>query len=205
MSHEVSSQRSSTALRRIHLIPRALRVSALSVAIAALTLTSATSAPVAAPAIHAPIARAVAPRAFVVERNPHLHGSSINIPAKHAERRVHAAPHIAVALRRPLWRHHWNYHSWAVAHRGLGMVEGVVRDKRGRPIPSAVVVLKWPKGHPFRKFAMRHTTRTNANGYFVMRGVRAQRYRVAAHKAKSYGHVQLVVHTGTVSKAQIKI
>jgi hypothetical protein len=85
------------------------------------------------------------------------------------------------------------------------MVEGIVRDKRGRPIPFAVVLLKGPKGHAFRKFAMRHTTRTNANGYFVMLGVRAQRYRVAAHKSKSYGHVQLAVHTGGVSKAQIRI
>lgn len=85
------------------------------------------------------------------------------------------------------------------------MVEGVVRDKRGRPVPSAVVLLKGPKGHPFRKFAMRHSTRTNANGFFVMFGVRARHYRVAAHKSKTYGHVQLAVYPGGVSKAEIRL
>jgi hypothetical protein len=205
MSRDMNWKPTSMAGRRNYITPRALRMGVLSVALAGLSLTGATGGPVTTPAIHSPIARPVASRAFVVVRNPHLHVANVYAPAKHAEHRLHGARHLAVALQRPLWRHRWSYHSWAVGHRGLGMVEGIVRDKRGRPIPFAVVLLKGPKGHPLRKFAMRHTTRTNANGYFVMLGVRAQRYRVAAHKSKSYGHVQLAVHTGGVSKAQIRI
>jgi hypothetical protein len=205
MFRDTSWTRTSMAPRRYPTMPRALQMSVLWLALAGLMLIGASSTPVAEPAIHAPIVNAAAPRAFALVRNPHLHAAGANTPSKHAELGVNSAHRAAVALRHHLWARHWSYHTWAVAHRGLGMVEGIVRDKRGRPVPFAVVLLKWPKGHPFRNFAMRHATQTNARGYFVMFGVRAQRYCVAAHKSKSYGHVQLVVQTGAVSKAQLKI
>jgi hypothetical protein len=183
---------------------RTHKTRALFVALAASLLIGASGASVTPPAVQVPTVR-TAPRAIPLVRNPHLHSGSVSGTAKHAEHRLHRAAVGEAVVRRHVWRHRWNYHSWAVAHRGLGIVEGVVRDKRGRPVPGAVVVLKWPKGKTIQRIALRHMTQTNANGYFVMLGVRSQRYRVAAHKGKAWGRVQLAVQTGGVSKAVIKI
>jgi hypothetical protein len=84
-------------------------------------------------------------------------------------------------------------------------VEGYVRDGRGRPVAMASVVLKTPKGAWFKNVAKRHSTHTNANGVFVMRGVRAGNYRVVAQEAKKHGHVITAIHTGGMSTVSIKI
>ena len=171
---------------------------------------------VAAPTIHAQVTHSAAPAAAVAHaRNPHLHGATIattRAPAEaahpeavHAAVAVHGLHHASEVMLHHAWHHRWSYHSWATVHRGLGIVQGLVQDASGRPVPLAIVMLKHPKGHPFARVAMRHTTRTNANGVFVMVGVRAGRYRVVAQKTPTRGHVQLAVHTGAMSTAQIKI
>jgi hypothetical protein len=180
------------------------KIRALFVPLAVSMLIGASGASVTPPAVQVSTVR-TPPRAIPFVRNPHLHSGSVSGSARRAEHQLHRAAVGAVVVRRPVWLRRWNYHSWAVAHRGLGIVQGVVRDKRGRPVPGAVVVLKWPKGKTIQRIALRHMTQTNANGYFVMVGVRAQRYRVAAHKGKAWGRVQLAVQTGGVSKTVIKI
>ncbi len=182
------------------------RTCAFLVALAGLPLIGASSGPVAAPpAPHVTTVRSSPSGGTSLVRNPHLHAGIDAARAKHVEHRLHTAHVGAIVVSRSVWAHRWNYHSWAISHRGLGIVQGVVRDKKGRPVAGAIVELKWPKGHSIRRLALRHMTRTNANGYFVMLGVRSQRYRVSAHRAKSWGRVQLAVRTGDVSRAEIKI
>lgn len=146
---------------------------------------TARAAPTARSTVRAP--------AMAYVRNPHLHVAVHDI---HRGRAVH---------RHRLWRHRWHYHTWVTSHRGLGMIEGIVHDSHGRPVPNAVVELKQSNGHSFHHAGKRHTTRTNSSGAFVMTGVRAGHYRIASHKSKSHGHVHLVVHTGAMATAQIKI
>lgn len=67
-------------------MPRALQVSVLSLALAGFMLIGASSGPVAAPAIHAPISAAAAPQAFTLVRNPHLHAATVDAAAKGTER-----------------------------------------------------------------------------------------------------------------------
>ena len=135
--------------------------------------------------------------------NPHLHVAHFSTATRALE--LAGAPSIVIVHRHPGWHYHWLYHTWAVSHRGLGAIEGIVYDPSGRPVPGALVALKRPGGKIFADVHKRHITRTNANGAFVMTGVRTGNYRVVAHKNKSRGHVQLAVATGKLSAAAIRI
>jgi hypothetical protein len=135
--------------------------------------------------------------------NPHLHVAHSPTATRALE--LAGTPSIVIVHRHPGWHYHWPYHTWAVSHRGLGAIEGIVYDPSGRPVPGALVALKRPGGKIFADVHKRHITRTNANGAFVMTGVRTGNYRVVAHKNKSRGHVQLAVATGKLSAAAIRI
>jgi len=156
-------------------------------------VTHSTAAPAAA-IQHSAAARGI---------NPHLHVAHSATATRALE--LAGTPSLVIVHRHPGWHYHWPYHTWAVSHRGLGTIEGIVYDPSGRPVPGAVVALKRPGGKIFADIHKRHITRTNANGAFVMTGVRTGKYRVVAHKAKARGHVQLAVATGKLSAAAIRI
>ena len=156
---------------------------------------------------------AAAPTARIL--NPHLHithtAAATSEPMgtpdftatpEHHTTRLHE---LIVAHTHHGWHHWWGYHTWVASRRGVGTVEGYVRDGHGRPMRMALVVLKTPKGASFKNVAKRHTTHTNAYGAFVMRGVRAGNYRVVAHSAKKHGHVLTAVRTGNMSAVAIRI
>jgi hypothetical protein len=131
----------------------------------------------------------VAPRT----KNPHLHVAATTQHKHHKSKSHHS------------WQSRWSYYAWSGSHRGLGMVQGVVHDKHGQPVPFAMVELKHKNGHSFQHASMRHTVRANAAGQFVMMRVRSGKYRIASIRGKSHGHSMVTVHTNAMSPARIKI
>ena len=71
--------------------------------------------------------------------NPHLKGvthvARVNSP-EHKELHDRQA-----GLHHP-WHHRWDYHSWIVIHRGLGMILRLFTDRSGGPMAGAVALRK---------------------------------------------------------------
>jgi hypothetical protein len=144
--------------------------------------------------------------------NPHLHvthaaattTTSQPTAATVKEHRKHV--HELIATHSHVWWHRsWSYHTFVAHHKGTGTVAGQVRGANGQPMRMARVVLKTPRGGTFKNVAKRHITHTNANGVFVMRGVRAGNYRVVAVMTKKRSHVETAVRTGSMSAVEIRI
>jgi hypothetical protein len=138
-----------------------------------------------------------------LHKNPHLKGVDAAAarvrPTVTKKSRVETA-----AVHHPLHRR-WDYHAWIVLHRGLGTIRGFVHGVGGAPAASARVVLKKPGGGYFKVASRRHVTFTDAEGDFIMTGVRPARYRVVAIRGKIRGHVVTAVHPGLTASVSIKI
>jgi hypothetical protein len=161
---------------------------------AAVTKTAAPKTPVAPPTRAFGVIRGSA-LATTTTKNPHLH---VNMQTRKTSSHHKGKSHHS-------WHSRWSYYAWAGSHRGLGMVQGEVHDKHGRPVAFAMVELKHNNGHSFQHASMRHKVRTNAAGQFVMTGVRSGKYRVSSYHGHSHGHSHVSVHTNTMAAARIKI
>ncbi len=143
-------------------------------------------------AVQPQVARTRPVMAAVISRpttlNPHLHLAAVAATTKSKKKHHHSGHKHA-------WTSRWSYYAWVGSHRGLGTVQGVVRDKSGRPMAFAAVELRHSNGHTFHASAMRHKTRTNAAGMFIMTGVRTGKYRVRAAHGHAHGHGFVRVHT----------
>ena len=122
--------------------------------------------------------------------NHHLHGMA------------ETHPHRWVRTR---WAHHWNAYAWFALHRGTGTVEGIVHGGSGSPMVGASVRLRHANGHALRHASARHITSTGSGGTFVMKHVRAGRYRVRADAQGHSGHTPIVVHAGQVVEVGVKL
>jgi hypothetical protein len=149
-------------------------------------------APVAPPQIHrAPVAAV---------KNPHLKGvepaaaTHVKPTVKKAQTPVHQT-----------WRRRWDYHTWIALHRGLGTIRGFVHGPAGGAMSTAKVLLRKPNGAFFASVARKHITYTDAQGNFMMVGVRAGSYRVVAFHGKLKGHVQIAVHPGFAANVSVKV
>ncbi|HTW93190.1 MAG TPA: carboxypeptidase-like regulatory domain-containing protein [Tepidisphaeraceae bacterium] len=114
---------------------------------------------------------------------------------KDAARRDDRRDRAAVYVHR-YWHRRWNFATWAVLHRHLGTVNGIVRDASGQGVAGVRLALRKPRGGIFASLAMKHVVHSGPGGHFVMAGVRAGRYRIMAFVGKKGTHAQIVVHSG---------
>jgi hypothetical protein len=133
-------------------------------------------------------------------KNPHLKG--VEQTESRVQQKVKKA---ADAVTHHPWHRRWDYHSWIVLHRGLGVIRGFVHAPDGAPMASAKVLLRHPNGSFFVHASMKHITYTDAQGNFMMVGVRAGHYRVFSQHGKQKGHAQTAVHPGLITNVAVKI
>ena len=135
-----------------------------------------------------------------VLKNPHLKG------VEHTEARtVHPAqPKSQVAIHHP-WQRRWDYQTWIALHHGLGTIRGFVHGPAGGAIADAKVLLRRANGTAIRLASRKHITYADADGTFIMSGVRAGKYRVVALRGKLRGHIVTAVHPGVTAEVSVKI
>jgi hypothetical protein len=135
-----------------------------------------------------------------VLKNPHLKG------VEHTEARtIHPAKtKTQVAVHQP-WHRRWDYQKWIVLHRGLGTIRGFVHGPTGGAIADAKVWLRHANGAAIRLVSRKHITYADADGNFIMSGVRAGKYRVVAVRGKLRGHIVTAVHPGLAAEVSVKI
>jgi hypothetical protein len=161
---------------------------------AAATKTAVSKTPIATPTRTFRVT-AGSRSATMTTKNPHLH---VNMQTRKTSSHHKGKSHHS-------WHSRWSYYAWAGSHRGLGMVQGEVHDKHGRPMAFAMVELKHNNGVSFQHASMRHKVHANAAGQFVMMGVRSGKYRISSYRGHSHGHSHVTVHTNTMAAARIKI
>jgi hypothetical protein len=93
-----------------------------------------------------------------------------------------------------------------VRPHGLGQIVGTVRAPDGAPVRGAWVRLARLRGGRLRRAAARHTTYTDSAGNFVMRSVKAGRFRaVASRKDLGRAFVLGAMNPGGYARVTIQL
>jgi hypothetical protein len=161
-----------------------------------------------------PIARAVPVAPAMVSRAAsqvhHFVGSPLrNQHLKGAEPAVKSKTSLARKSEHPdahhPWHRRWDYRTWIILHRGLGMIRGFVHGPDGIPMSSVRVALQHRNGRSFAHLWNKHVTYTEPDGGFIMAGVHSGTYRVYAQQDRHKGHALVAVHPGRMATVSVKI
>jgi Carboxypeptidase regulatory-like domain len=146
--------------------------------------------------------------------NPHLHGlesAAATVhkeeakPEKGAEEKRHEEREAWWRHWHSRWRTRWYYVGWINIHRGLGTVLGQVVGADGVAVERAELNLRRAGGQIFSKQSDKHIVHSGVSGNFIMRRVRAGRYRVVANGNGENGFAQVRVHVWQSSVVNIRL